>query len=40
MVAKKKADAAKTTPVDEAVEYDERPEEVVQNLVGQKVGVG
>ena len=40
IVAKKKADAAKTTPFDEAVEYNARPEDVVQNLVDQKFGVG
>ena len=32
--------AAKTTPFDEAVEYNARPEDVVQNLVDQKFGVG
>ena len=30
----------KTTPFDEAVEYNARPEDVVQNLVDQKFGVG
>jgi len=42
IVAKKKAEAAaaKTTPFDEAVEYNARPEDVVQNLVDQKFGVG
>ena len=40
IVAKKKADAAKTTPFDEAVEYNARPEDVVQNLVDQKFGIG
>ena len=29
-----------TTPFDEAVEYNARPEDVVQNLVDQKFGVG
>ena len=32
--------AAKTTPFDEAVEYNARPEDVVQNLVDQKFGIG
>jgi hypothetical protein len=40
IVKKKQADAAKTTPFDEAVEYNARPEDVVQNLVDQKFGVG
>ncbi len=42
-IVKKKqteAAAAKTTPFDEAVEYNARPEDVVQNLVDQKFGVG
>jgi hypothetical protein len=30
----------RTTPFDEAVEYNARPEDVVQNLVDQKFGVG
>ena len=40
IVKKKQADAAKTTPFDEAVEYNARPEDVVQNLVDQKFGIG
>ena len=32
--------AAAKTPFDEAVEYNARPEDVVQNLVDQKFGVG
>ena len=32
--------AVKTTPFDEAVEYNARPEDVVENLVDQKFGVG
>ncbi len=40
IVAKKKADAAKTTPFDEAVEYNARPEDVVKNLVEEKFGIG
>ena len=40
IVKKKQADAAKTSPFDEAVEYNARPEDVVQNLVDQKFGVG
>ena len=42
IVKKKQAEAAaaKTTPFDEAVEYNARPEDVVQNLVDQKFGVG
>jgi len=32
--------AVKTTPFDEAVEYNARPEDVVQNLVDQKFGIG
>ena len=40
IVKKKQADVAKTTPFDEAVEYNARPEDVVQNLVDQKFGVG
>jgi len=41
IVAKKKAEAAAAkTPFDEAVEYNARPEDVVQNLVDQKFGVG
>ena len=40
IVAKKKADAAKTTPFDEAVEYNAKPEDVVQNLVEEKFGIG
>jgi len=42
-IVKKKqteAAAAKTTPFDEAVEYNATPEDVVQNLVDQKFGVG
>jgi len=42
-IVKKKqteAAAAKTTPFDEAVEYNARPEDVIQNLVDQKFGVG
>jgi len=42
-IVKKKqteAAAAKTTPFDEAVEYNAKPEDVVQNLVDQKFGVG
>ena len=42
-IVKKKqteAAAAKTTAFDEAVEYNARPEDVVQNLVDQKFGVG
>lgn len=42
-IVKKKqteAAAAKTTPFDEAVEYNARPEDVVKNLVDQKFGVG
>ena len=34
------AGKSKTTPFDEAVEYNARPEDVVQNLVDQKFGVG
>jgi len=30
----------RTTPFDEAVEYNARPEDVVQNLVDQKFGIG
>tara|TARA_R100001460_G_scaffold25143_1_gene50532 strand:- start:1662 stop:2732 length:1071 start_codon:yes stop_codon:yes gene_type:complete len=42
IVKKKQAEAAaaKTTPFDEAVEYNARPEDVVQNLVDKKFGVG
>jgi hypothetical protein len=40
IVKRKQADAAKTTPFDEAVEYNARPEDVVQNLVDQKFGIG
>jgi len=42
IVKKKQTEAAasKTTPFDEAVEYNARPEDVVQNLVDQKFGVG
>ena len=40
IVKKKQTDAAKTTPFDEAVEYNARPEDVVQNLVDQKFGIG
>jgi len=40
IVKKKQADAVKATPFDEAVEYNARPEDVVQNLVDQKFGVG
>ena len=40
IVKKKQADAAKTSPFDEAVEYNARPEDVVQNLVDQKFGIG
>ena len=32
--------AAAKTPFDEAVEYNSRPEDVVQNLVDQKFGIG
>jgi len=32
--------AAKTTPFDEAVEYNARPEDVVKNLVEEKFGIG
>jgi len=32
--------AAAKTPFDEAVEYNARPEDVVQNLVDQKFGIG
>ena len=42
-IVKKKqteAAAAKTTPFDEAVEYNARPEDVVQNLVEEKFGIG
>jgi hypothetical protein len=39
IVKKKQAETAKT-PFDEAVEYNARPEDVVQNLVDQKFGVG
>ncbi len=40
IVKKKQADAAKTTPFDEAVEYNARPEDVVKNLVEEKFGIG
>jgi len=40
IVKKKQADAVKATPFDEAVEYNARPEDVVQNLVDQKFGIG
>ena len=42
-IVKKKqteAAAAKTTPFDEAVEYNARPEDVVKNLVEEKFGIG
>jgi len=39
IVKKKQAETAKT-PFDEAVEYNATPEDVVQNLVDQKFGVG
>ena len=39
IVKKKQAETAKT-PFDEAVEYNARPEDVVENLVEQKFGVG
>ena len=39
IVKKKQAETAKT-PFDEAVEYNARPEDVVENLVDQKFGVG
>ena len=41
IVKKKQTEAAAAkTPFDEAVEYNARPEDVVQNLVDQKFGVG
>ena len=40
IVKKKQADAAKTTPFDEAVEYNPTPGDTVQNLIDQKFGIG